>query len=61
MKGMMLCGVDVGARTSDVAIDVDRGPVWTGAFVRPRREAIVAVFTIGSDGGRCRRASCVQA
>ena len=32
MKGMILCGIDVSARTLDVAIDVGRGPVWTGTF-----------------------------
>lgn len=32
MKGMILCGIDVSARTLDVAIDVGRGPVWTGVF-----------------------------
>jgi transposase len=29
---MILCGIDVSARTLDVAIDVGRGPVWTGVF-----------------------------
>ena len=32
MKGMILCGIDVSARTLDVAIDWGRGPVWTGVF-----------------------------
>jgi hypothetical protein len=32
VKGMILCGIDVSARTLDVAIDVGRGPVWTGVF-----------------------------
>lgn len=32
MKGMILCGIDVSAKTLDVAIDSGRGPVWTGVF-----------------------------
>jgi transposase len=32
VKGMIYCGIDVSSRTLDVAIDVGRGPVWTGVF-----------------------------
>jgi transposase len=29
---LILCGVDVSARTLDVAIDSGRSPLWTGVF-----------------------------
>lgn len=32
MSEIILCGIDVSAKTLDVAIDLGRGPVWTGVF-----------------------------
>ena len=32
MKRMILCGIDVSAKTFDVALDRGRGPRWTGTF-----------------------------
>lgn len=32
MKREILCGIDVSAKTLDVALDLGRGPVWTGVF-----------------------------
>lgn len=32
MKRVILCGIDVSAKTLDVALDPGRGPVWTGVF-----------------------------
>jgi transposase len=29
---MILCGIDVSAKTFDVALDLGRGPVWSGVF-----------------------------
>jgi transposase len=32
VKRVILCGIDVSAKTFDVALDQGRGPAWTGAF-----------------------------
>lgn len=32
MKQGVLCGIDVSAKTLDVALDRGRGPIWTGVF-----------------------------